>query len=307
MDLFINIFVGVVIAATPLVFASIGEVVVEKSGVLNLGVEGMMIMGALSGFAITVHTDSFFLGVLGAVVCSALMALLFAFMTQSLMANQVATGLALTLFGLGLTALIGHGYTASSIPDFPDVHIPLISDIPVLGPMFFQFDVLIYLSLILVFAVKWFFEKTRTGLTVIAIGDNHDAAHSIGYPVRFYRYCTIMFGGACAGLGGAYLSLVQTPLWVEAMTAGRGWIALALVVFGAWLPLRTMMGAYLFGGISILQLHSQGVGITIDPQLLSMLPYLATIVVLVAISLNKAGSSKLKAPACLGKPFYASD
>jgi len=307
MDLFVNIFVGIIIAATPLVFAAIGEVVVEKSGVLNLGVEGMMVIGALSGFVVTVHTDSFILGIFASMVCGGMMALIFAVMTQNLMANQVASGLALTLFGLGLSALIGSSYTGESVPTFPKINIPLLSDIPVLGGMFFQFDFLVYLSVALVFGTKWFFDKTRTGLTIIAIGDNHDAAHSIGYSVKLYRYCALMFGGACAGLGGAYLSLVQTPLWVENMTAGRGWIALALVVFGAWLPVRAMLGAYLFGGITIFQLHSQAFGIAIDPQLLSMLPYISTIVVLVAISLNKGNSNKLNAPACLGKPFYASN
>lgn len=306
MDLFVNIFVGIIIAATPLVFAAIGEVVVEKSGVLNLGVEGMMVTGALSGFVVSVHSGSFILGILAAAVSGALMALMFALLTQSLMANQVATGLALTLFGLGLSALVGSNYTGDAVPDFPNVYIPILSDIPLIGAMFFQFDILIYISIALVFATKWFFDKTRTGLTVIAIGDNHDAAHSIGYSVRAYRYFALMFGGGCAGLGGAYLSLVQTPMWVENMTAGRGWIALALVVFGAWLPFRAMLGAYLFGGITILQLHSQGFGIAIDPQLLSMMPYIATIVVLVMISMNK-GNAKMKAPACLGKPFFASD
>lgn len=306
MELLTNIFIGIIIAATPLVFAAIGEVVVEKSGVLNLGVEGMMVVGALAGFVVTVHSDSFILGIIAAVLAGAAMALIFAFLTQNLMSNQVASGLALTLFGLGLTALIGSNYTGDSVADFPNIYIPLLSDIPILGPLLFQFDILVYLSIALVFTTRYFFNKTRTGLTVIAIGDNHDAAHSIGYSVRCYRYCTLMFGGGCAGLGGAYLSLVQTPMWVENLTAGRGWIALALVVFGAWLPVRAMLGAYLFGGITILQLHSQGFGIAIDPQLLSMLPYLATIFVLVVISLNKK-NSKLKAPACLGKPFYASD
>ncbi len=306
MELITNIFIGVIVAATPLVFASIGEVIAEKSGVLNLGVEGMMIVGALAGFVVTVHTDSFIVGITAAVLAGAAMALIFAVLTQNLMANQVASGLALTLFGLGLSALLGSGYSGDSVPNFPKVHLPVISDIPIIGPLLFQFDILVYLSVALVFGAKYFLEKTRTGLIVIAIGDNHEAAHSIGYPVRFYRYCTLVFGGGCAGLGGAYLSLVQTPLWVENMTAGRGWIALALVVFGAWLPTRAMLGAYLFGGITILQLHSQGFGIAIDPQLLSMLPYLATIFVLVAISLDKK-NSKLKAPACLGKPFFASD
>jgi len=220
------------------------------------------------------------------------------------MANQVATGLALTLFGLGLSALLGQGFSGQSVPNLPGLDIPLLSDIPVIGAMFFQFDILVYGSMVLVAVTTWFFAKTRTGLIIKAIGDNHDAAHSIGYNVVAFRYMTLMFGGACAGVGGAYLSLAQTPLWVENMTAGRGWIALALVVFGTWHPARAMMGAYLFGGITILQLHSQGMGIAIDPQILSMLPYLATIAVLVAISRNQ-GKGKMNAPAQLGVPFYA--
>ena len=304
MDLFTSIFVGIVVAATPLIFAAIGEVVAEKSGVLNLGVEGMMVIGALSGFGVTFMTGSFFLGVVASIVGGALMALLFAVITQSLMANQVATGLALTMFGLGLTALLGQGFSGQSVPDFPKVNIQGLSDIPILGKMFFQYDLLVYLSLALVIATTLFFSRTRTGLALRAIGENHDAAHSIGYSVTLYRYMALMFGGGCAGLGGAYLSLVQTPIWVENMTAGRGWIALALVVFGAWRPVRAMVGAYLFGGITILQLHSQGFGIAIDSQILSMLPYLATIVVLVAISRSK-NKGKLKPPANLGQPFYA--
>jgi len=304
MDLFVNIFIGIVVAATPLIFAAVGEVVVEKSGVLNLGVEGMMIIGALAGFGVTLQSGSFFLGILAAAVCGALMALIFAVMTQTLMANQVASGLALTMFGLGLSALLGQGFTGESVPGFPKVEIPLLSEIPVLGDMLFKFDMLVYLSIALVIATSWFFAKTRTGLIVRAIGENHDAAHSIGYPVVAYRYMTLLFGGACAGLGGAYLSLVQTPLWVENMSAGRGWIALALVVFGAWQPVRAMIGAYLFGGITILQLHSQGFGVAIDSQILSMLPYLATIAVLVVISKNK-NKGKLKAPGNIGVPFYA--
>lgn len=302
MDLFTSIFIGVIVSATPLVFAAIGEIVVEKSGVLNLGIEGMMIIGALAGFVVTLQTESFMLGIIAAAIGGALMALLFAVMTQTLMTNQVATGLALTLFGLGLSALLGQGFSGQSVPSLPKLDIPLLSDLPVIGRMFFQFDILVYGSLVLVGATLWFFAKTRAGLIVRAVGENHDAAHSIGYSVITCRYLTLMFGGACAGLGGAYLSLVQTPLWVENMSAGRGWIALALVVFGAWQPIRAMMGAFLFGGITILQLHSQGFGIAINPQILSMLPYLATIAVLVVISRNKG---KLKAPANLGIPFYA--
>lgn len=305
MDLLVNIMVGIVIAATPLVFAAIGELVVERSGVLNLGVEGMMIIGAISGFAATIETGSFLAGIAAAIVCGALMAVLFAVLTQTFLANQVATGLALTLFGLGLAALIGQAYSGKSAPTFPRLAIPGVSDLPVVGPLLFAHDGLVYFSLILVVAVMIVLYRTRTGLIIRAIGENHDAAHAIGYPVIAYRYAALAFGGACAGLGGAYLSIVQTPLWVENMTAGRGWIALALVVFAAWRPMRVLIGAYLFGGITIIQLHSQALGVEVAPQLLSMLPYLVTIAVLVLISSgrNKARSG---APASLGQTFFAS-
>lgn len=303
MDLIVNILLGVIIAATPLVFASIGELVVEKSGVLNLGVEGMMIVGAIAGFAGTIGTGSFAVGVLAAIGAGILMGFLFAVLTQTLLANQVATGLALTMFGLGLAALIGQGYSGNSLPDFPKLEIPLLREIPFLGPLLFVHDALVYLSIAIVAGVAWVLTRTRTGLIIRAIGENHDAAHAIGYPVVAYRYAAIMFGGACAALGGAYLSIVQTPLWVENMTAGRGWIALALVVFAAWRPWRALMGAYLFGGITIIQLHSQAFGLDVEPQFLSMLPYLATIIVLVLISYNKS-RARLNAPACLGQTFF---
>ena len=306
MDLAVNIILGIIIAATPLVFAAIGELVAEKSGVLNLGVEGMMIVGAIAGFATTIESGSFLVGILAATLAGVLMALLFAFLTQTLLSNQVATGLALTLFGLGIAALWGQGYSGKSLPKFPKLHLPYLSDIPVIGPIVLGQDALVYLSLALVATVAWFFARTRGGLIIRAIGENHDAAHAIGYGVVWYRYLALMFGGACAGLGGAYLSIVQTPLWVENMTAGRGWIALALVVFSAWRPLRILLGAYLFGGITILQLHSQGMGIEIEPQILSMLPYLATILVLIIISRDKA-KVRLNAPASLGRVFYATN
>ena len=300
MELLTGILVSLVVAATPLVFAAIGELVVEKSGVLNLGVEGMMIIGAIAGFAATIETGSYVAGLLAAMIGGALMALLFGLVTLSLLANQVASGLALTLFGLGLSALIGQPYSGLSAGAFPRLNVPGLSDIPVIGPVVFGQDWLVYLSLLLVGAVAFVLSRTRTGLILRAIGENHDAAHAIGYPVLLYRYAALAFGGACAGLGGAYLSLVQAPLWVERMTAGRGWIALALVVFAAWRPWRTVAGAYLFGGVTILQLHGQGLGLKIEAQYLSMLPYLATIVVLVAIS-----RSRTAAPASLGKPFHA--
>ena len=304
LDLAVNIAIGVIIAATPLVFAAIGELVVEKAGVLNLGVEGMMIIGAIAAFATTIETGSFIAGVLAAIVCGALMALIFAFLTQTLLANQVATGLALTLFGIGLAALLGQSYSGKSLPAFPKLAVPGLSDLPVVGPLLFSHDFMVYLSFLLVAFAAWFLTRTRQGLIVRAIGENHDAAHAIGYSVVGYRYVVLAFGGACAGLGGAYLSIVQTPLWVDNMTAGRGWIALALVVFAAWRPWRALLGAYLFGGITIMQLHSQALGVNIEPQLLAMLPYLATIIVLVIISWDKT-KSRLNAPASLGLTFYA--
>ncbi|WP_072395171.1 ABC transporter permease [Hyphomicrobium sp. CS1GBMeth3] len=304
MDLFLSILLGIVIAATPLVFASIGELVAERSGVLNLGVEGMMVIGAIAAFAATYATGSYFLGGIAGALAGAAMGGLFGVLTLTLMSNQVATGLALTMFGLGLSALIGQSYSGISLGQFPKVDIPVLTDLPFIGPLLFGQDAFVYLSIALVLGVAWFLTKSRGGLILRAIGENHDAAHAIGYSVIGIRYLAVMFGGACAGLGGAYLSLVQTPLWVEKMTAGRGWIALALVVFASWRPLRLLAGAYLFGGITILQLHSQGLGIKIDAQILSMLPYLATILVLVIISRDRM-KMKLNAPACLGKGFYA--
>ncbi len=305
MDIFILILQGVIIAATPLVFAAIGELVVERSGVLNLGVEGMMIVGAIAGFSVTLETGSHSIGLLAAAFGGALMALLFGILTQLLISNQVATGLALTIFGLGIAALWGQGYSGMTAANLPKLHIPYVSDIYFIGPLLFAHDVLVYLSIALVGGVAWFLNRTRAGLILRAVGENHDAAHAIGYNVVGVRLLAVMFGGACAGLGGAYLSLVQTPLWVEGMTAGRGWIALAIVVFAAWKPGRALLGAYLFGGVTVIQLHVQGFGVEIDAQYLSMLPYLVTIVVLVLISRDKTRAN-LNAPACLGRSFYAS-
>jgi simple sugar transport system permease protein len=303
MDLLVNILIGAMIAATPLVFAATGELVAERSGVLNLGVEGMMIVGAIAGFSAIVATGSIVLALLAAVLAGGLMAALFGVLVLTLRANQVASGLALTMFGLGLSALWGQGYSGFSAPAFPHLHVPGLTDLPLIGKLVFGQDLLIYLSLALVLCVAFLLKRTRVGLIVRAIGENHDAAHAIGYRIVACRYLAVTFGGAMAGLGGAYLSLVQTPLWVERMTAGRGWIALALVVFAAWRPWRALLGAYLFGGITVLQLHSQAHGLKVDAQLLAMLPYLATIAVLVLIS-RDAVRLRLNAPACLGKPFH---
>jgi len=304
LDLLGNILISVMIAATPLVLAATGELVAERAGVLNLGVEGMMVIGALAAFAALIKTGSLVVAVLAATGAGVTMAALFGLITLSLRANQVAAGLALTMFGLGLSALWGQGYSGLSAAPFPRLQVAGLSDLPWIGKLLFQQDALLYLSLALVAAVAFLMEKTRLGLVLRAIGENHDAAHAIGHPVIAYRYGATLFGGALAGLGGAYLSLVQTPLWAERMTAGRGWIALALVVFAAWRPWRLLGGAYLFGAVTILQLHSQALGIKIDAQVLSMLPYLVTVVVLVIISRDTM-RAKLTAPACLGKPFHA--
>jgi len=304
LDLLSNILISVMIAATPLVLAATGELVAERAGVLNLGVEGMMVTGALAAFAALMATGKIAWALTAAVVAGTGMATLFAVLALSLRANQVAAGLALTMFGLGLSALAGQSYSGQSAGAFPRLYLAGLSDLPLLGKLLFAQDGLIYLSLALLAATSWLMERTRLGLILRAIGDNHDAAHAIGHPVLAYRYGATLFGGAMAGLGGAYLSLVETPLWAERMTAGRGWIALALVVFAAWRPWRVLAGAYLFGAVTILGLHGQAFGIKIDAQVLSMLPYLVTIVVLVIISRDKM-RMKLTAPACLGKPFHA--
>ena len=270
-------------AATPLVFAALGELIVEKSGVLNLGVEGMMIVGAICAFATAITSGSMFLGVIMGMLAGAGLSLLFAILTQHLMANHVATGLALTIFGIGLSALIGDGFAGQKLDPLAK-GIPGLSEIPIIGPLLFGHDILVYLSVFATGAVAWFLTRTRAGMILRAVGDNHDAAHSIGYSVLKIRYMAILFGGAMAGLGGAYISLAYSPLWAEGMTAGRGWIALALVVFATWKPWRAFLGAYLFGGVTIIQLIIQGYGINIPAQFLSMLPYIATIVVLVIIS-----------------------
>ncbi len=290
-------------AATPLLFAALGELVVEKSGVLNLGVEGMMLAGAVIGFIAAVTTGSSTLGFLAAAFAGLAMGALFGLLTLGLLANQVATGLALTLFGVGLSALVGQGYVGRPIADVPELYIPGLTDLPVIGPALFGQDALVYLALAMVPAVHWFLFSTRAGLVLRAVGENHAAAHALGYKVVRIRFLAVLFGGAMSGMAGAYLSLDYTPMWAENMTAGRGWIALALVVFATWKPGRVLLGAWLFGGVTIAQLHVQGHGFAVPPQLLSMLPYVATVLVLVAISRDVA-RIRLNAPACLGKVFH---
>ena len=293
---------NLMIAATPILYAALGELVTEKSGVLNLGVEGMMIIGAICGFSVSVETNSVYLGFMAAAFGGSFLSILFAVMTQYFLANQVASGLALTLFGLGLAALLGHSYTGQVPPHISKLDIPILTDIPVFGKMLFSHDFFVYFSLILVFGVWYFLSRTRLGLIVKAVGENHDSAHAIGYNVTRIRFFSILFGGALAGLGGGYLSLIRVPQWTEGMTAGAGWIALAIVVFSSWRPWRLILGAYIFGGITILQLNLQAIGVNVDVALLSMTPYAVTIVVLVLMSLNRSKKS-LGAPGSLGKSF----
>lgn len=302
MEIAENILITIVTASTPLLLAALGELVVERSGVLNLGVEGMMVMGAATGFAVTATTGSPWLGVIAAALVGALFSTLFGFLTLTIATNQVASGLALTLLGLGLSGMIGEPFVGVAGQKLATLEIPLLSDMPLLGRVLFSQDPIFYLSIALTAGVAWFLFRTRAGLTLRAVGDNHDSAHALGIGVVRIRYLAVMFGGACAGLGGAHLSLVYTPQWVENMTAGRGWIALALVVFATWRPARVLAGAYLFGAVTIGQLHAQAFGIQLPSQLLSAMPYLATIVVLVLISRNKR-LTLLNTPASLGQPF----
>jgi simple sugar transport system permease protein len=297
-----SVLITIATAATPLLIAAMGELVVERSGVLNLGVEGMMIMGAVTGFAVALTTGSPWLGALAAIIVGALFSLLFAFLTLTLVTNQVATGLALTLLGLGLSGMIGEGFVGRPGVKMMPLYIPWLTDLPYVGRLLFGQDPIFYLSIALTAGVAWFLFSTKAGLTLRSVGDNHGSAHALGINVVAIRYLAVMFGGACAGLAGGYLALVYVPQWVEGMSAGRGWIALALVVFASWRPWRALAGAYLFGAVTIGQLHAQALGWPIPSQLLSSLPYLATIVVLVLISRNRR-LTLLNTPACLGRPF----
>jgi simple sugar transport system permease protein len=296
--------IGLTLAAgTPLVFAAMGELVTEKSGVLNLGVEGMMLVGAVCAFIVTAKTHSPWMGVAAGMTAGAALSLIFAIDALSLLANQVATGLALSLFGVGLSAFVGLDYVSVVIEGLKPLALPGLSSLPIAGELLFGHNPLVYLSLALFAGVELFLYRTRAGLVLRAVGESPQAAHAIGYSVKAIRYAAVLFGGACAGLGGAYLAIAYTPLWVEGMTAGRGWIALALVVFATWKPARVLLGAYLFGGVTLAQFQAQAAGIEVPSQALAMLPYLATILVLAIIS-RDAAVIRQNAPASLGKPFH---
>ena len=302
MGLLEAIIISVIAASTPLLLAAAGELVVERSGVLNLGVEGMMIMGAACGFAGAYLTGSTFLGALFGIAAAAALSCVFAVLTLGLAVNQVAAGLALTILGVGLSGLIGAGFVGQRIVPAPHLFIPVLTDLPVIGHILFGQDGFVYFSVLLVAAIWWFLYRTRAGLILRAVGDSHTSAHALGYPVLKIRLLAVLFGGGCAGLAGAYLPLAYTPFFIPGMTAGRGWIALALVVFSSWRPGRLVGGAYLFGAVTILQLHAQAFGLPIPSQLMTALPYLATVIVLVLIS-RARGTAGSVAPASLGMVF----
>jgi len=290
-------------SGTPLAIAGLGLLINEKVGVLNLGAEGMLLVGAVTGFAVSFHTGSTVLA-LGAGACAAaVLAAIFGWLVIWINANQYATGLAVSLFGGGFSAFVGVPYVGQKL-GAPVTHaIPLLGDIPFIGPALFRQHPVVYLTVIAVAVVAWFFYRTRAGLVLRAVGESPESAHALGYKVRLLRLAAVLAGGALCGVAGAYLSTIYTPLWVEGMVAGRGWIALALTVFATWRPARILLGAYLFGGVTMLQLHLQGLGVEVPSQFLSMLPYVATVVVLVLISRNPIWL-RANMPASLGKPFF---
>lgn len=304
IGLLASIINAILVASTPLVFAGLGALIQERAGVLNLGIEGLMIVGALAGFATAVANYPLIISVFAAALAGGTLASVFGLLVLRLYANPVATGLALTLFGLGISALVGAQYVGQAAPKVEVWLIPLVNHVPIIGQGIFSHDPLVYLSIIFAVGIWWLLAKSRAGLVLRAVGENHTSAHVLGFSVRGIRFLAIIAGGALAGIGGSYLTLVQTPLFVEGMTAGRGWIALALVVFASWRPLRIIAGAYLFGSVSILQLHGQAFGISIDAQWLSMLPYLVTIGVLVFIASGRGRSHS--APGSLGITFKES-
>ena len=290
-------------AGTVLALASLGLLINEKAGIVNLGAEGMMLCAAIAGFAAVVHSGSDTMGFVAGIGAGALLALIFGGLVIWLNTNQYATGLAVSLFGAGFSAFAGISYVQERIPPRPSFAVPWLSDIPLLGSALFQHHPLVYLTVLLALGMVWFLYRTRSGLVLRCVGESPEAAHALGYPVRRIRLLAVIAGGALCGLAGAYVSVVYTPLWVEGMVAGKGWIALALTTFATWRPARVLLGAYLFGGVTMLQFHLQGIGVDIPSQLLSMLPYLSTIVVLALISRNPRWI-RINMPAAIGKPFY---
>ena len=303
MDAYALLFASTLSAGTVLALASLGLLINEKVGIVNLGAEGMMLCAALAGFATVVATGSTGLGFAAGMAAGAVLAGIFGVLVIWLNTTQYATGLALSLFGAGFSAFAGLNFVQAKMPTLPKYSIPGLSDIPLIGPALFNHHPLVYLAVVLALGLMWWLDRSRTGLVLRAVGESPDSAHALGYPVRRIRLLAVMAGGALCGLAGAYISTVYTPLWVEGMVAGRGWIALALTTFATWRPVRVLLGAYLFGGVTMLQFHLQASGVQVASQLLSMLPYVATIVVLVLISRNPTWI-RANMPASLGKPFY---
>jgi len=304
VDLLVNALVSIILAATPLLLAAEGELVAERAGVLNLGVEGMMLTGAIAGFAAALATGSAALGAGAGLLAGVALSSVFAVLTLTLHANQTATGLALTIFGRGFSALAGAGFVGMPAPTLPKLHLPVLSGLPVAGPVLFQHDALVYAALALLAGIAWGIRRTRLGLVLRAVGDSHDAAHALGYRVVAIRYAAVMFGGALAGLAGAYMSLSYTPMWAQDLTAGRGWIAVALVTFAAWRPFWLLAGAWFFGALMYLSLYVQAIGVPVPAAFVSALPYAGTIVMLVVISRDRR-LIRLNRPAMLGRPFQA--
>ncbi len=290
-------------AGTVLALAALGLLINEKAGVVNLGAEGLMLCAAIAGFAAVVHTGSDLLGFAAGMGAGALLAALFGVLVIWLGTNQYATGLALSLFGVGFSAFVGIKYVQEKLPPRPQFSWPVLGDIPLLGPALFKQHPLVYGAMLIAAALIWFLYKSRTGLVLRAVGESPASAHALGYPVRLIRLAAVVAGGALCGLAGAYLSVIYTPLWVEGMVAGKGWIALALTTFATWRPARVLLGAYLFGGVTMLQFHLQGAGVDVPSQMLTALPYVATIVVLALISRNPTWI-RVNMPASLGKPFH---
>ncbi|MET0283732.1 MAG: ABC transporter permease [Polyangiales bacterium] len=289
-------------AGTVLAIASLGLLINERAGILNLGAEGIMLIAAVTGFATAVHTDSAWAAFAAGALAGALMSVMFGWLVIWLHANQYAAGLAMSLFGAGVSAFVGVPYTQEKLSLPPVTGIPLLRDIPFLGPALFRQHGLVYLTVAFTVFLTWLLYRSRTGLVLRALGESPESAHALGYPVQRLRLLAVVLGGALCGIAGAYLSTIYTPLWVEGMVAGKGFIALALTTFATWRPLRVLLGAYLFGGVTMLQFHLQGLGVQIASQWLSMLPYLVTIFVLVLIS-RKPGFIRINMPASLGKAF----
>ncbi|WP_114973895.1 ABC transporter permease [Rhodoferax ferrireducens] len=303
MDSYALLIAAALNAGTVLALASLGLLINEKAGIVNLGAEGMMLCAAIAGFAAVVHTGSDLAGFAAGVGAGALLALIFGGLVIWLNTNQYATGLAVSLFGAGFSAFAGIAYVQEKIPERAHFSLPFLSDIPLVGPALFRHHPLVYLTVLLTGGLIWFLYRTRAGLVLRSVGENPESAHALGYPVRRIRLMAVVAGGALCGLAGAYISIVYTPLWVEGMVAGKGWIALALTTFATWRPARVLLGAYLFGGVTMLQFHLQGIGVEVPSQFLTMLPYLSTIVVLALISRNPQWI-RINMPTSIGKPFY---